>query len=572
MKRSLARALASALLTRSSAKYVRPAALTLALFVLAVPPAQAASFSGTQTGPNQWSYTLTYHPLDNYAVCPAPGDVLKITLSGLLGVISANNPTSTDFPPGSDPNNADTVNRQQCNGDNITSRCWINPQVSEDGTSVTWTHLGPGTGNFGDVRHVFGFKVFTNGDAPPIANSTVHGNSTGISLDVGGTGPCPVQPADDRNFHVLVNGPGPLDSDGDGVPDFTAAGAPLDNCRFDPNPDQADRDLDRKGDACDACPLVADPLALPGDNSACIAQTQQSLVVEDGAKGVKQPILVTATFRNTSTLPIVTIRPDCTNTNFEVSFTPPGDIENPQPDPIRLNPIIRERAYGIPQDLVTIPGGASFTVTCDLAEQYYPSALWQTVAPRIYDVKAVYSNFVVDPDINPDGSCRSEQAQPPQACVRDIWIGSVQSPPASFTTEGKAETCPDQSSPTCPNQPALEALTVPIDIKPGSAVNSINLGSNGVVPVAILSTATFDARQVDPGSVTLAGAHVKVKGKGSYQASLEDVNGDGRKDLVVQVVTQALELTAGDTRAFLEAMTFDGQRIIGVDLIRVVSQ
>ena len=39
-----------------------------------------------------------------------------------------------------------------------------------------------------------------------------------------------------------------VDTDGDGVPDG------VDNCRFVPNPDQADRDGDDFGDECDACP------------------------------------------------------------------------------------------------------------------------------------------------------------------------------------------------------------------------------------------------------------------------------------------------------------------------------
>ena len=44
------------------------------------------------------------------------------------------------------------------------------------------------------------------------------------------------------------------------------------------------------------------------------------------------------------------------------------------------------------------------------------------------------------------------------------------------------------------NRPLVVAVA--IDIKPGGVPNSINLGSNGKVPVAILSTATFDARTV----------------------------------------------------------------------------
>ena len=529
------------LLRGAAAAYLLPAGLTLAFFVLAAPPAQAASFDGKQTGPNEWTYTLTFAPLDNYGISACGASALTITLSGLVGVVSASNPTSTDFADPNLPSPNPFIDQV-----NLT---WAPTQVSADGTVVVWTHPGSGTGNFGDVRHVFGFKVFTNPDAPSIANSSVHVVSDGLSADVSTPPSC-----GERDFIALTNGPAPLDSDGDGVPDFTAAGARLDNCRFDPNPDQADRDGDGKGDACDPCPLKADPDIFT--NAACVADTQQSLTIEDGTKPPNTSVLVTATFRNTSGQDILTIRPDCINTTFQVTSAP---IEGPPPV---LPPIIRERAYGIPTDLVTIRNGASFTVTCDLAEQYYPQVLWppKNVGTLTYGVQAIYSNFIVDPDLvfdkdHPNGVCEV-------APCYTVWIGSTASPATSLTVEGSATS----------NVPPTEALTVPIDIKPGSDVNSINLGSNGVVPVAILSTATFDARQVDPGSVTLAGAHVNVKGKGSYQASFQDVNGDGRQDLVVQVTTQALEVTAGDTRAFLEGTTFAGQRIIGVDTIRVVQQ
>ena len=116
------------------------------------------------------------------------------------------------------------------------------------------------------------------------------------------------------------------------------------------------------------------------------------------------------------------------------------------------------------------------------------------------------------------------------------------------------------------------SLPVTIDIKPGSYPNTINLGSNGVVPVAILSTPTFDARTVDPTTVTLASAHAKLTGKGKPIASFQDVNGDGRLDLVVQVETSALQLTSTDTVAVLKGKTFSGQLITGTDSVRVVPQ
>lgn len=113
---------------------------------------------------------------------------------------------------------------------------------------------------------------------------------------------------------------------------------------------------------------------------------------------------------------------------------------------------------------------------------------------------------------------------------------------------------------------------VNIDIKPGSFPNSINLGSNGNVPVAIFSTEGFDATTVDPTTVTLAGAAVRIKGKGTAQAFGEDVDEDGLLDLVVHVDTTALELTMGDTEAILEGKTFDGVSIRGVDTVRIVNE
>lgn len=113
-------------------------------------------------------------------------------------------------------------------------------------------------------------------------------------------------------------------------------------------------------------------------------------------------------------------------------------------------------------------------------------------------------------------------------------------------------------------------IEVVIDIKPGSFPNSINLGSNGTVPVAIFSDTAFDATTVDPTTVTLASAPVKLKGNGTLMASFKDVNGDGLMDLVVHVSTQALQLTNTDTEAQIEGQTYDGASIQGTDSVRVV--
>jgi len=118
----------------------------------------------------------------------------------------------------------------------------------------------------------------------------------------------------------------------------------------------------------------------------------------------------------------------------------------------------------------------------------------------------------------------------------------------------------------------IEVQQIEIDIKPDSENNVINLGSNGVIPVAILSSADFDATALDPDSIFLADAGVRVRGKGNkYLASEEDVNGDGLVDLKVKIETQNLDPgTFQDGEAVL--LVFDGATEIysGSDTVTIV--
>jgi alpha-tubulin suppressor-like RCC1 family protein len=114
----------------------------------------------------------------------------------------------------------------------------------------------------------------------------------------------------------------------------------------------------------------------------------------------------------------------------------------------------------------------------------------------------------------------------------------------------------------------LSVLPVFIDIKPGSNSNKVNLRSMGVIPVAILSSGSFDATAVDPATVTLNGAGVQIVGrKQKLMAHMEDVNMDGFVDLICQINTRMLSLEPGESIAILQGNTYDGTAIEGEDFI-----
>jgi hypothetical protein len=110
-------------------------------------------------------------------------------------------------------------------------------------------------------------------------------------------------------------------------------------------------------------------------------------------------------------------------------------------------------------------------------------------------------------------------------------------------------------------------LTVMIDIKPGSPDNPINPQSNGVIPVAILTTETFDATTVDSLSVRFGPKGAK---EAHTKGHIEDVNHDGEPDLVLHFKSQVTGITCEETSASLTGETFDGDPIQGSDSIKTV--
>lgn len=108
--------------------------------------------------------------------------------------------------------------------------------------------------------------------------------------------------------------------------------------------------------------------------------------------------------------------------------------------------------------------------------------------------------------------------------------------------------------------------TVDVDIKPGSDPNGVNPNNNGVIPVAILSDAGFDASDVDPATLQFGPAGALV----AHNGHLEDVNNDGLVDMLGHFRTRDTGIAPGDTEACITGTTFGGLVFEGCDAIKTV--
>ncbi|MCE7985249.1 MAG: hypothetical protein DYG89_29095 [Caldilinea sp. CFX5] len=119
------------------------------------------------------------------------------------------------------------------------------------------------------------------------------------------------------------------------------------------------------------------------------------------------------------------------------------------------------------------------------------------------------------------------------------------------------------------------AQAVDIDINPGSDANTVNCTQpNALIPVAILTTDTFDATSVDHTTVLFAGAsesHINRK-SGQPLRHEEDVDNDGDRDLIFHFRLGNTALTCTSTQATLTGYTFAGWAITGSDSVYMVRQ
>ncbi|MFQ5491731.1 MAG: hypothetical protein ACE5GE_13515, partial [Phycisphaerae bacterium] len=173
-----------------------------------------------------------------------------------------------------------------------------------------------------------------------------------------------------------------------------------------------------------------------------------------------------------------------------------------------------------------------------------------------------------------------------QLDICDIEAGSS----ADCNTNGLPDECD-----------ALGMLNLPLDIKPGVCPNRLNLAGQGRLAVALLGSASFDASQVDPFSITLSRADclggqvspvegppgpwsvlrdvaTPFDGVGSPVCTSHDAAADGFADLFMHFDSQNLvnvlnlySLPPGEVvELTVRGSLWDGTPFVGADRVRLL--
>src|SRR3954451_5757047 len=96
--------------------------------------------------------------------------------------------------------------------------------------------------------------------------------------------------------------------------------------------------------------------------------------------------------------------------------------------------------------------------------------------------------------------------------------------------------------------------------------------SGGVVPVALLSSSTVDATKLDYRALCFGDAENPAQrdcSESHGRSHLEDVNRDGRRDMVLHFDTRQTGIDLGDTRACVNGRLPSGKSFEACDVVRV---
>jgi len=117
--------------------------------------------------------------------------------------------------------------------------------------------------------------------------------------------------------------------------------------------------------------------------------------------------------------------------------------------------------------------------------------------------------------------------------------------------------------------PLPTAIPVDLDVRPFSDGNVVNAWSMGKLPVAVLSTPTFDAASIDPSTVLLSGARPVCCRDGRPMLFVRDVDEDGDDDLILFFTPREIDVVGDPAVVCLTGTTADGTDVEGTDVLNL---
>jgi hypothetical protein len=113
--------------------------------------------------------------------------------------------------------------------------------------------------------------------------------------------------------------------------------------------------------------------------------------------------------------------------------------------------------------------------------------------------------------------------------------------------------------------------TMDIDILPGNAENTIDLGKQRLLPVAILGSANFDINDFNPRTLKLKAVGQNLVGKSDKTlCRQQDINADSYMDLLCDIKTIGFRVEPGDITVIISAGTYQRQSLRAEGVIRYV--